>query len=320
MPLPYREFAAWILSDLSERTETEYADRITFSGNHITEQFVLQVKAENETKEHFVLRFKELWKYIPRHSDLSARIAFAVEAFFRAGETKWSAASLVLDQLERLPKLSAQEQLRWAKLGIPHKQIKPAIGTTRRGRRSKRKKTGFTAYYRQVETVRTQASRFRRKHTNFETLFESKFEIYRFQFCGDSHWCAEAEPAYQQRLAESEQTYGSEPGHPMTPLSRGRDASNVVLGNVLGLAWLYLLWGKYARAELFLRRAQATLEQALGADHPEVAWILTELGKCLAKQGRLDEAEPLYRRALSLGKEPQVRAMSYGQHEPPRGS
>ena len=90
MPLPYREFAAWILSDLSERTETEYADRITFSGNYINEQWVLPVRAENETAEQFALRLKEFHKLIPRHSDLSTRIALAVEAFVRAGETKWS--------------------------------------------------------------------------------------------------------------------------------------------------------------------------------------------------------------------------------------
>ena len=307
MPLPYREFAAWILSDLSERTETEYADRITFSGNYINEQWVLPVRAENETAEQFALRFKEFHKLIPRHSDLSTRIALAVEAFVRAGETKWSAASLVWDQLKKVPNLSAAQQLQWAKLEISHKQIKPAIGTTRRGRRSKRKKTGSPAYYRQVETVRTQASRFKRKCTNFETLFESKFATYRFQFWRDdwyAEWYAEAEPVYLQRLADCEQTYGSEPGHPMTPLSDGRDASNVVVGEVLGLAWLYLQWGKYAQAELFLRRAQATLEKALGPDHPEVAWVLTERGKCLAKQGRLVEAEPLYRRASSIREKP----------------
>ena len=299
MPLPYREFAAWILSDLSERTETEYADRITFSGNYINEQWVLPVRAENETAEQFALRLKEFHKLIPRHSDLSTRIALAVEAFVRAGETKWSAASLVWDQLEKVPKLSAAEQLQWAKLGISHKHIKPAIGTTRRGHRSKRKKTGSPAYYRQVETVRTQASRFKRKCTNFETLFERKFATYRFRFFRDD-WYAEAEPVYLQRLADCEQMYGSEPSRLMTPLSGGRDASNVVVSDILSLAWLYLQWGKYAQAELFLRRAQATLEKALGPDHPGVAWILTELGKCLAKQGRLVEAEPLYRRASSI--------------------
>lgn len=144
MPLPYREFAAWILSDLSERTETEYADRITFTGNQINEQFVLPVKMEKETAEQFALRLKQFQKLIPRYSDLSTRMAFAVEAFVRAGETKWSAASLVWDQLERVPKLSAEEQLRWAKLGISHKQIKPAIGRNASWAPVNEKEEGFS--------------------------------------------------------------------------------------------------------------------------------------------------------------------------------
>ena len=315
MPLPYREFAVWLLSDLSERTETEYTDRITFSGNHISEQWVRPVKLANETAQQFAVRLKQFHKLIPRLSDLSERMALAVEAFVRAGETKWSAASLVRDQLERVPELSARQQLHWAKRRVSHKQIKPAIGTTRRGHRSKSKKAGIPAYYRKVETVRTQASRFRRKCANFERLFESKFETYRFQFCPDD-WYAEAEPVYLQRLADCEQTYGSEPGHPMTPLSDGRDASNVVVSNVLGLAWFYLQLGKYDQAEPLLRRAQATLEKALGPDHPEVAWILTELGQFLAKQGRLVEAESLFRRASSIREKPYAHD-GIGRTNPP---
>src|SRR3989442_765267 len=102
MPLPYREFAGWILSDLAERTETEYADRIVFSGNHIYCQIMLPVQAENETRGQFASRSKDFRTRLPRRSDLSRRIALAMEAFGRAGEKTWSAASLILEELKVL--------------------------------------------------------------------------------------------------------------------------------------------------------------------------------------------------------------------------
>ena len=55
--------------------------------------------------------------------------------------------------------------------------------------------------------------------------------------------------------------------------------------------------GRYAEAE---RRTSVRAPSArqYGPDHPEVAQTLNNLGVLYASQGRYDEAEPLYRRAL----------------------
>jgi hypothetical protein len=206
MALPYRAFATWILNDLAERTETRYADRVTYSGNHINIQSVLPIQAENETPGKFALRLKEFRKRLPRRSDFSERLALAVEALIRTGETPWSAASLVLDELNRVPQQSAEQHFQLAKVGIPYKQINPRIGTTKRGHRSKKKRQGFSDYYRQVETIRTQASRFRRKRADFRRLFEGKFGTYRFQF--DPEWDNDDEAVYRQRMVNNEKKLG----------------------------------------------------------------------------------------------------------------
>ena len=40
--------------------------------------------------------------------------------------------------------------------------------------------------------------------------------------------------------------------------------------------------------------------KALGADHPDVATSCGNLGNMLMQRGKLDEAEPLQRRALTI--------------------
>ena len=49
-----------------------------------------------------------------------------------------------------------------------------------------------------------------------------------------------------------------------------------------------------------LRRAVKARERKLGADHLEVSESLTDLADVLRAQGKQDEAEPLYARALDI--------------------
>ncbi len=58
--------------------------------------------------------------------------------------------------------------------------------------------------------------------------------------------------------------------------------------------------GKYAEAELLVRRALEIMEAALGPEHPHVATTLNNLAALLQAQGKYAEAEPLYRRALAI--------------------
>src|SRR5262245_11043664 len=58
--------------------------------------------------------------------------------------------------------------------------------------------------------------------------------------------------------------------------------------------------GKYAEAIDIAKRVLATQEKALGPEHPDVGTSLNNLATLYRAQGRLDEAEPLFRRDLSI--------------------
>jgi tetratricopeptide (TPR) repeat protein len=58
--------------------------------------------------------------------------------------------------------------------------------------------------------------------------------------------------------------------------------------------------GRYAEAEPVARAGLALREPLVGTDHPEYAADLGALGAIVDAQGRLDEAEVMYRRALAV--------------------
>ena len=66
------------------------------------------------------------------------------------------------------------------------------------------------------------------------------------------------------------------------------------------LAELYRAQGLYADAEPLYKRSLATLEKALGPDHPNVAISLNNLALLYDSQGRYTDAEPLYKRSLAI--------------------
>jgi tetratricopeptide (TPR) repeat protein len=47
-------------------------------------------------------------------------------------------------------------------------------------------------------------------------------------------------------------------------------------------------------------RSLAVAEKALGHDHPKVAAVLNNLAEVFRKQGRYEDAEPLYKRSLAI--------------------
>lgn len=79
---------------------------------------------------------------------------------------------------------------------------------------------------------------------------------------------------------------------------RGESDWEVVALSELGR--LYQMMGRPDEAEVNYRTALVMREQALGADHPEVAVSLNTLAEFLASQFRFLEAEPLLRRALVI--------------------
>jgi tetratricopeptide (TPR) repeat protein len=58
--------------------------------------------------------------------------------------------------------------------------------------------------------------------------------------------------------------------------------------------------GNYVLAEHIENRALSILEKSLGPEHPEIAAVLSDLGRICFYQGRNAEAESLYGRALSI--------------------
>ncbi len=66
-----------------------------------------------------------------------------------------------------------------------------------------------------------------------------------------------------------------------------------------GLAWIYTGQRKFAKAETLAKQSVA-IRQKLGDNSPELARSLYTLGKCLDKQGWYDQAEPIYRRAITI--------------------
>jgi tetratricopeptide (TPR) repeat protein len=70
--------------------------------------------------------------------------------------------------------------------------------------------------------------------------------------------------------------------------------------NLNGLATVYYFEGQFQKAELFFKRALATHEKALGAEHPNVARSLNNLGLLYTDQRQYAKAEPLYLLALAI--------------------
>jgi hypothetical protein len=204
MALPFRKFACYVLRDLSERVKTTDDDRVTLNGNQISRQFVLPVRGERETQEEFAARMVKFRSDVPRGTDQAYRLALAHEAFVRAGDNVSVAAVRVLEELKRLPGLSERDRVLWDKLGISHKPLRPKLGTTRRGHRTKRKKTGYSACYRQVEMIRSEVSRYKKKHKDFDQAFAKEFVLYRSMFGRDSEFCAAEEAMYRDLLARCE--------------------------------------------------------------------------------------------------------------------
>ncbi len=84
-------------------------------------------------------------------------------------------------------------------------------------------------------------------------------------------------------------------------LRQGGDTSSGAYGEVLGnLALVCVRQGDGAAAEPLYRQAIATVEAALGPDHPHLGMLLAEHGKLLKKMGRKTDARSEERRARAI--------------------
>lgn len=267
MSVPYTEFASWTLNDLAMRESHE--DRITFAGNHVSVQYMLPVRSHNETAEQFAVRLRTFRKKLPRHSDLSERLALAFEAIVRSGEKTYAAAHLILQILRSAP-LEKQVEYERADIGYAYKPIDCSIGSTRRGHRTQRKKRGRTSEERQAETIRAQACRFIRKHENFEKLFEQRLGAFKTQFCRDTEWYATAEEHYEAWAAEFEQ--------------RGEPFDWFTAMPLATTAQLYHEQRKFSQALHYYRSAIRAARRAIMHEDLRayvLSWMRTEVKLCL---------------------------------------
>lgn len=180
MALPYTEFGIWMLSDLAIRKRV--GNRITFAGNHVSDQRLLPRRSPEETSEQFTARKLKFDKSLPRHSDFSERIALAMRAFMLAGENSYAAAYRIFENLLELP-AKKKAEYEAAGIGRAFEPIDPPIGSTRRNHRTMTKSPGISADERQVHSIRTQAYRFIGKHKDFEALFQRKMGSFRYECC-----------------------------------------------------------------------------------------------------------------------------------------
>jgi len=79
-----------------------------------------------------------------------------------------------------------------------------------------------------------------------------------------------------------------------------------------GLAALYLVWTRYPKAESFALEAKAIFERHLAAADSERVNIVTLLGSIYLEQGRYAEAEPLFRATLA-GATPRMAARAHSE-------
>jgi hypothetical protein len=205
MPLSYRQFAIWVLSDLAVR-KAEH-DRVTFTGNHVCSQRLLPTRLEGETAKQFAVRLQEFRKGLQRYSDASERLALAVKAFMLDGEKSFAAAHSVMEILRKVP---AEQKAEYERQGIGYafRPIEMLIGKTRRNRRTKKKKHDKTPEELQAETIRTQASRFIHNHKDFDALFQRRLGSFRYECCRDAEWFDSVEASYAARVEAFEQISG----------------------------------------------------------------------------------------------------------------
>jgi len=266
MALPYREFGIWILSDLAVRERA--ADRITFTGNHVSAQHPLPRRLPEESAQQFAVRKLEFEKSLPRQSDFSERIGLAMRAFMLDGEDSYAAAFRILENLRQLP-AQKRAQYEAAGFGRAFRAIDPPIGLTKRSHRTKEKKQGISAEERQVHSIRTQAYRFIRRHKDFDSLSQRKMGSFREQFCRDEEWYASVEVSNAARIAAFER--GPEPfdWYAATPL--------------LGAAQVYHEQGKFAEALAHYRKAIRAARRAVMHERFRafvISWLRLEVKLC----------------------------------------
>jgi hypothetical protein len=134
---------------------------------------------------------------------------------------------------------------------------------------TKRKKRGISRDEAQAHTIRTQASRFIRKHKNFEALFHERLGSYRERFRRDAEWYAAAEKTYTARVEAFEKLREPFDWYAAMPLAAA--------------AQLYHEQRKFAQARLYYRKAISAARRAVMNEDFRafvLHWLRVEMKLC----------------------------------------
>ena len=173
-------FARWSTEDRCVRSKEKEKDGvIKLVGNYCTRQFSRPVPGKGETLVEFNRRDKQCRRQVPRGSDQSLRIAFAVQALVRSGMSVSKAAVSVVDLISSAPARSKagfsayEERCKLKRLPVVYN-----IGNTRRNRRfGPTKSSTESKIIGEQEVIRSIYYR-ERKREGFRELFELEVAVF----------------------------------------------------------------------------------------------------------------------------------------------
>jgi len=326
MTVSHQEFATWMLLRVSfrnngrERRVRAIGDNselspIIFSGNFLTRFFVPPSRSDFGTDAAFEEEKRKWRSHVPRGSDSSLILSIAHEAFVRDGYKTWQAAYMVFEALKTVACLPGECKKWCAKRGIHLTATKFRIGVSSRGRRTRRKKSGFTPIDRRVNTLLAEVSRFKRQHKEFGRLYDAWFGAFRDDFCRDADWYVEQERRCTLEVeCIEEYLHAAESGRPPNPpwdipvdvWERIKTANmcptvTELAMRVVNLASLYHIQSKYSDAETCYCRAMELYRSASIAPqlHQVVLpWIDAQIVNC--RKGQQPDPSP----SIDLRREP----------------
>jgi hypothetical protein len=161
----------------------------------------------------------------------------------------WNAAYVLLQETLPACRVNLAQWSRWfQKHGIPWIGAKPTVGGSRRARRTKKKRKGYSRIDRMVERLRTGVARSKRKCRHFDQEFEIWHGIFRWRFVRNAAWYAKTELSYRACLGRREATLGPD--------------NYFVAEAAVILARLYHEQSKFSEGEGHYRRAWSVLLSA----------------------------------------------------------
>ncbi len=246
MLISTRYFCIWIIWRAAVRQRrTETGDPV-FRGNFQQIQLAKPVQDALETDELFREPLCDWRSHLPRGNTFPQVLALAHEKLVRDGYSDWKAAYLLLQEILPACPLHGAEWSRWSqKHRIPWMNAKLTVGGSRRARRTKKKRKGYSRADRLVERLRTAVARYKRKHPHFDQQFEIWQGIFRWQFVRDKARYTRTELSYRACLMQREATLG--PGNYM------------VAEAAIILARHYHEQSKFSEGEALYRRAWSVL-------------------------------------------------------------